>query len=460
MLSHLIDATTAETIPVTVLAKAELGDWRAGQDRHLGAWLESIAFEAEPGQTALCPGPDGGLAEVLVGQDEAAGFWGLAGLPTALPPGAYHLTSADDPDHATKAALSWALGCYRFERYRKPERSPARLAWPEAADRDAVAAAATATSLVRDLVNTPAEDMGPEELAAAAEQLAGEFDAEVSVLVGDALLANNYPTIHTVGRGSSRAPRLIDLHWGAADAPRVTIIGKGVCFDSGGLDLKPSNNMLLMKKDMGGAAHAMGLARMIMMAELPVRLRMLIPAVENMVSGNSFKPMDVIRTRKGITVEVGNTDAEGRLVLCDALCDAADQAPELVVDFATLTGAARVALGPDLPAMFCNDEATAAALIAAAERVEDPLWQMPLWQPYAKNLQSSVADVSNVSDGPFAGSITAALFLQKFVPSAIPWVHLDLYAWNPANRPGRPKGGEAMSMRAVFATIQERYSGG
>lgn len=459
MLTHLIESSAADTIPITVLGKEELGEWLAGRDGQLGAWADSIAFEAKPGQTALCPGADGRLAAVLVGRDEAAGLWSLAGLPGSLPPGAYHLANADDPETATKAALSWALGCYRFERYRKPGRAPASLLWPEAADRGAVAGAATATGLVRDLVNTPAEDMGPAELSAAAEQLAGEFEARFSVLTGDALLANNYPTIHAVGRGSSNAPRLIDIDWGPAEAPRVTIVGKGVCFDSGGMDLKPSSNMLLMKKDMGGAAHALGLARMIMMAGLPVRLRVLIPAVENMVSGNSFKPMDVIRTRKGITVEIGNTDAEGRLVLCDALAEAADQEPELIVDFATLTGAARVALGPDLPAMFCNDDATAAALTAAADRVEDPLWRMPLWQPYAKNLRSGVADVNNVSDGPFGGSITAALFLQKFVPASIPWIHLDVFAWNPVVRPGRPKGGEAMSMRAVFAAIAERFAG-
>ena len=460
MLRHLIDSSTAASVPITVLSKDGLKAWLAGQDGRIGVWVEGVGFEANPGQTALVPSAEGGLGGVLLGRDDTAGLWSLAGLPGSLPLGAYHLANADDPGQAAKAALGWALGCYRFDRYRSGGRAPANLAWPDAVDRDAVAAAATATGLVRDLVNTPAGDMGPEELAAAAEQLAGEFDAHVTVLSGDALLANNYPTIHAVGRGSSRAPRLIDLAWGQADARKVTIVGKGVCFDSGGLDLKPSQGMLLMKKDMGGAAHALGLARMIMMAGLPVRLRVLIPAVENMVSGNSFKPLDVIRTRRGITVEVGNTDAEGRLVLCDALAEAADQAPELIVDFATLTGAARVALGPDLPAMYCNDDTTAAALAAAAEREDDPLWRMPLWQPYAKSLKSTVADVNNISDGPFGGSITAALFLQKFVPAAIPWVHLDVYAWNPTERPGRPKGGEAMSMRAVFGMIAERFGGG
>ncbi len=460
LLRHLIESNAAESVPITILAKEGLAAWLAGQEERVTTWVESVGFEARPDQTALVPGADGGLGAVLLGQNDSAGMWSLSGLPGTLPPGDYHLDGVDDPDRATKAALGWVLGCYRFTRYRSAGPAPANLVWPEAAERGAVEGAATATQLVRDLVNTPAGDMGPEELAASAEQLAAEFDAHASVLTGDALLVNNYPTIHAVGRGSSKAPRLIDLTWGKADAPKVTIVGKGVCFDSGGLDLKPSQGMLIMKKDMGGSAHALGLARMIMMAELPVRLRVLIPAVENMVSGDSFKPLDVIRTRKGITVEVGNTDAEGRLVLCDALAEAADQEPALIVDFATLTGAARVALGPDLPAMYCNDEATAAALTAAAERVDDPLWRMPLWQPYAKSLKSTVADCNNISDGPFGGSITAALFLEKFVPSNIPWVHLDIYAWNPSARPGRPKGGEAMSMRAVFAMIAERFGGG
>lgn len=463
MLRNLIDPNTAESIPITVLPKDGLATWLAGQDDRIKTWVDSVGFKADPGKSALVPGADGGLGAVLLGHDATAGLWELSGLPAALPPGAYRLEGvgdmAADPVWATKAALGWALGCYRFERYRAVDQALADLVWPENADRGAVAAAATATGLVRDLVNTPAGDMGPEELAAAAEQLAGEFDAHVTVLTGDALLVNNYPTIHAVGRGSSKAPRLIDLNWGQADAPKVTIIGKGVCFDSGGLDLKPSQGMLIMKKDMGGGAHALGLARMIMMADLPVRLRVLVPAVENMVSGDSFKPLDVLRTRKGITVEVGNTDAEGRLVLCDALAEAADQEPALIVDFATLTGAARVALGPDLPAMYCNDEDTAAALTAAAESVDDPLWRMPLWQPYAKSLGSTVADCNNISDGPFGGSITAALFLEKFVPAGIPWVHLDIYAWNPSPRPGRPKGGEAMSMRAVFAMIAKRFGG-
>ncbi|NNG05126.1 MAG: leucyl aminopeptidase family protein [Inquilinus sp.] len=456
---YLTDQEPTDTVPIETVTAAGLDSWLAGRDDRLRAWIADTGFAGKPGERALLPGPEGRLAGIAVGVDEDDGLWRYAGLPEALPPGTYRLDGVDDPAAATQGALGWALGCYRFDRYTAREREPARLVWPAAADRAAVERAATATGLVRDLVNTPAGDMGPAELAAAAAQLAGEFEASVVVIAGDDLLPNNYPTIHAVGRGSARAPRLIDIAWGDPAAPKVTIVGKGVCFDSGGLDLKPSNNMLLMKKDMGGGAHALGLARMIMQAGLPVRLRVLVPAVENMVSGDSFKPLDVIRTRKGLTVEVGNTDAEGRLVLCDALAEAADQEPALIVDFATLTGAARVALGPDLPALFCNDEATASALLAAGEREADPMWRLPLWKPYAKSLRSPVADTNNIGDSPFAGSITAALFLEKFVPAAIPWVHLDLFAWNPADRPGRPKGGEAMTIRAVYALIAERFSG-
>jgi leucyl aminopeptidase len=308
-------------------------------------------------------------------------------------------------------------------------------------------------------VNTPAEDMGPAELAAAARSLARAHGARAAVITGDALLQRNYPTIHAVGRASARAPRLIDLRWGAK-GPRITLVGKGVCFDSGGLDLKPAAGMEIMKKDMGGAAHVLGLAGMIMAAKLPVRLRVLIPAVENSVSGNAFRPLDIIRTRKGLTVEVGNTDAEGRLVLCDALAEAMTEKPDLVVDCATLTGAARVALGPDLPAMFANDDATAEALLRHGLAEDDPLWRLPLHAGYRTMLDSKIADMNNVSSGSFAGAITAALFLEAFVDAAVPWVHLDLYAWNPRAKPGRPEGGAAMGLRALYALIAERAGKG
>ena len=460
----LIDSAGADRapVPVTPLSKDRLAGWLEAQEERVRAWVRAVAFRAEPGAPLLLPAEDGTLARVLVGieprgPDAPADPWGFGGLPYGLPEGVYALESTGDAALDAAAALGWALGAYRFTRYRAAERAPARLVWPEGCDRAALTAAAEATALVRDLINTPANDLGPAELAVAAQQLAAEFEAQVSVIVGEDLLVNNYPTVHAVGRASRRPPRLIDLRWGDKAAPKVTVVGKGVCFDTGGLDIKPSAAMLLMKKDMGGAAQALGLARLIMAAALPVRLRVLIPAVDNAISGDAFRPLDVIRTRRGATVEIGNTDAEGRLILADALHEADDEQPALIVDFATLTGAARVALGVELPAMFCNDEPTAATLLAAAHRVADPLWRLPLWQPYVKLLRSGVADISNVGDGQFGGAITAALFLEQFLVRRSPWVHIDLYGWNQADRPGRPKGGEAMGMRAVFALLAQRF---
>ncbi len=311
---------------------------------------------------------------------------------------------------------------------------------------------------MRDLVNTPPNVLGPAEIAGAGRRVAAAFDdAKVKVISGDDLLRQNYPTVHAVGRGSARPPQLIDIRWGRRGARKVTLVGKGVAFDTGGLDIKPSSNMALMKKDMGGAAHVLGLARMIMAAKLPVDLRVLIPAVENSVDGDSFRTSDIIRTRSGMTVEIGNTDAEGRLILCDALTEACADKPDLIVDFATLTGAARVALGPDLPAMFCNDDTLAHDLLAAATLVEDPLWRLPLWQPYKEALASKVADTNHI--GGQAGAITAALFLEKFITGDTPWVHIDTFAWNAGSRPGRPDGGEALGMRAVYELIRQRYAG-
>ncbi len=316
---------------------------------------------------------------------------------------------------------------------------------------------AAAVFLARDLVNTPAGDLGPEELAAAAVHVAESAGACHRVIVGDDLLAENYPTIHAVGRASTRAPRLVDITWGDPAAPKLTLVGKGVCFDSGGLDLKTASGMRLMKKDMGGAAIMLGLAQAIIDARLPVRLRVLLPCVENSVSGNAMRPMDIVRTRQGLTVEIGNTDAEGRLILCDALAEASTETPALLIDMATLTGAARVALGPELAALFCNDDRLAAALLEASAAEEDPMWRMPLWRPYRKMLDSKVADLNNVSEGPYAGAITAALYLQEFVAPGIPWAHFDVMAWNPQSRPGRPEGGEATALRALYAHIAQRF---
>lgn len=459
VLPNLVDAAEGEAVSLIPLSKTTLEAWRAAAVPAQRAWVEAHGFVAESGRTLVLPGEGGRVAAVLVGLEGPLDIWAFGGLPTSLPAGTYALADSVEAETATAAAFGWALGGYHFSRYKGPERAPANLVWPRAADRAAVERAASATALVRDLVNTPANDLGPAELATAAEGLAKEFGARFSVITGDELLTRNYPMIHAVGRASSRAPRLIDIEWGDPSAPKVTLVGKGVCFDSGGLDLKDAAGMLMMKKDMGGAAHALGVARMVMMARLPVRLRVLVPAVENAVSGDAFRPMDVYRSRKGLTVEIGNTDAEGRLVLCDALEEASSETPEIIIDFATLTGAARVALGTDLPAMFSNHDATADALSAASRRVDDPLWRLPLWQPYNRLLKSGIADVNNAPDTRFGGAITAALFLERFVAPAVPWVHIDLYAWNGADRPGRPKGGEAMTMRAVYALLEERFGG-
>jgi leucyl aminopeptidase len=356
-------------------------------------------------------------------------------------------------------ALGWALGCYAFTRYKARKRSFADLVWPAGADRGLVERLARGIGRARDLINTPTEHLGPTELAGAVEDLAARHDARCRIIAGEALLRENYPMIHAVGRASASPPALADLTWGDDAAPKVTLVGKGVCFDSGGLDLKPSGGMRLMKKDMGGAATLMGLASAVMDARLPVRLRLLVPAVENAVSGNAFRPLDVIRTRKGTTVEIGNTDAEGRLILCDALTEADAEKPTLLIDMATLTGAARTALGPELPALFSQDEALAADLLRAGEAVQDPLWRLPLWPPYRKMLKSSVADINNVSDSPFAGAITAALYLQEFVAKETSWAHIDTYAWNLSSRPGRPEGGEALALRALYRLIDSRFSG-
>ncbi|CAO3416642.1 leucyl aminopeptidase family protein [Azospirillum endophyticum] len=458
MLATLLAVDGPDTVALTPVTKAGLADWLAARSPAVASWVKAVGFTGEAGSTVFLPGPDGAVAHVLAGVSAVDDLWAFADLPSSLPAGSYRIDAALDARAATRAALGWALGSYRFSRYKKPpEKGFANLVWPAEADRGEVERAATATWLVRDLVNTPACDMGPAELAQAAQDLAAEFDAAVEVIVGPDLLDRDYPAVHAVGRASPREPRLVDLRWGNPDHPKVTIVGKGVCFDTGGLDLKPSSGMLMMKKDMGGAAHALALGRMIMMAGLPVRLRVLVPAVENVVSGDSFKPLDVLKTRKGLTVEVGNTDAEGRLILCDALAEADSEKPELLIDFATLTGAARVALGPDLPALMSNDDKLASDLTEAGSAVDDPMWRLPLWAPYRKGLDSKVADINNVTTNGFAGAITAGLFLQEFVSKNTPWAHLDTYAWNGSARPGRPEGGEALGLRAAYAVIAKRF---
>ena len=420
-------------------------------------WLADSGFDASTGTFALLADASGKVVRVIAGVDPQDALGALAGLSCTLPEGCYYLADETVLNQPAQAALGWALGAYQFNRYRKGRRAPAQLAIA-AADLALLAPLVDATAQVRDLVNTPTADMGPKELAGAVKQLGKKYKAKVREWVGDELLKANFPTIHAVGRASHRAPRFVELTWGRASDPKVTLVGKGVCFDSGGLDLKPADGMRWMKKDMGGAAHAIALAGLVMQAKLPVRLTLLIPTVENSVAGNAMRPGEVITTRAGHTVEIHNTDAEGRLILCDALAYAAEQQPQLIVDFATLTGAARVALGPDLPALFGNHDECAVAVLAAGQSVDDPLWRLPLWRPYRKFLDSYLADFANAGTSRHAGAITAALYLERFIPDNIAWLHLDTYAWNDADRPGRPRGGEAMGLRALFAFLQQRYS--
>lgn len=424
------------------------GDWRK--------WAKANAFTGEAGQLLVVPDGKGAISAALFGIGEEGGAsLALGGLAKRLPEGSWHL--ADSPADPTLAAIAIGLGGYAFTRYRKAEGREIRIAIPAGADAPRAMRSVAAATLVRDLINTPANDMGPSSLEKAARALAARHAAKVTVIKGDDLLKRNFPMIHAVGRASTDAPRLIDLRWGRAQARKVTLVGKGVCFDTGGLDIKPSSGMLLMKKDMGGAANVLGLASMLMDAKADIRLRVLIPAVENSIGGNAFRPLDVLPSRKGITVEVGNTDAEGRLVLADALALADEEQPDLVIDMATLTGAARVALGPDLPPFFTDDEILASEVDKASRATEDPLWRLPLWKPYLPRMSSRVADTNNVTTDGFAGAITAALFLQKFVGKSTSWAHFDVYGWNPVEKPWAPVGGEAQAIRALEKVILDRY---
>jgi leucyl aminopeptidase len=448
-----IHGVTAATLP----ARAEaLGALAAG-------YAKACGFRAQVGQTLLVPGSDGALACVLFGveaPEASAPDLFLAGkLVGALPPGTYRL--ADGFQDPSLAVLGFRLGSYRFERFRKTDGTPpqerARLLTPPGVDGDRLDLVVGAVALGRDLINRPANDLTPNALEAAARELAEAHGARADVTIGEAL-ASNFPMVHAVGRAAAEAPRLFDMVWGDESAPKVTLVGKGVCFDTGGLDIKPSAAMLLMKKDMGGAATAMALAHMIMGAALPVRLRLLLPIVENAIAGDAFRPGDILRSRKGLTVEVGNTDAEGRLILADALALADEETPELLFDFATLTGAARVALGPDLPPFYTSDDHLASAIAAHATAANDPGWRMPLWDPYDTLLKSKVADLNNISSGPFAGSITAALFLRRFVERTRSWAHFDVYGWTPSAKPGHPEGGAVQMARGLFDLLAARYA--
>ena len=449
----------ARTLPMTALTADKFDQWLKKQPKPTAAWVRSAGFAAAPGSVLLLPGKDGGAAAgALVGVSGDGDIWSWAAAGDRLPRGRYRLAREPKAAVANRIALGWGLAGYGFTRYKGKPKPRAELVWPKQADKAAVEGAVAGTTLTRDLINTPASDMGPAELADAARALARTHKAVCGTVVGDDLLKKNFPAIHAVGRASDRAPRLIDLKWGRTSDPRITLVGKGVCFDTGGLDLKGAAGMLLMKKDMGGAAHVLGLAHMIMAAKLKVRLRVLIPAVENAVSGNAYRPMDVIPTRKGLTVEIGNTDAEGRVVMSDALALAAAEKPALILDFATLTGAARIALGPSLPAMFANDDRLAERFAKAGAAADDPVWRMPLWQPYRKYIEPNIADISNTGKIPQGGAITAALFLESFVEPDIPWAHFDIMAWNSSGTPGKPEGGEAMGLRAAFEVIAKHYA--
>jgi len=444
---HLVDKTSFESWAKT----------RPAEDRAL---LKAHRFDGKSGFAFVLLPRQGGEFEVVSAVADAAELspWCLAKLSESLPEGTYKLAQGEPGP----AALGWLLAQHRFDAFRSKkddaERGHRVLLTGEPAKIDSVVREAEAVALVRDLVNTPAGDLGPAELERAVRDAAERIGAEVRVTSGREL-EDGYPLITAVGRAatSDRTPRLIELEWGRPDHPRVAIIGKGVCFDSGGLDLKPASGMRLMKKDMGGAAHALALATLIAGERLPVRLHLLIPAVENAVAGNSFRPGDVVKSRKGLTVEIDNTDAEGRLILADALTKAGENEPEIIVDFATLTGAARIALGPDLPALFCSDDALAGDLAKAGKTATDPLWRMPIWDAYDEMLKSDIADMANAAGSPMAGAVVAAMFLKKFVPKDVPWAHFDTYAWRDKGKPGRPKGGEALGLRAVFSVLSERY---
>lgn len=446
-----------EAVPLVPLRPADLDAWLDRQPSRIAAWLRRMDFHARAGTWQPVPAVDGDVAMVVAGVGDRPDLWSLAALPRVLPPGldvALQDGAGLDP---AEVALAWALGCYRFDRYRPAGRAPARLVWPDGVAREAIAGMADALAMARDLINTPAEDMGPADLAAAVAEVARSGGAEAVTIVGDQL-CEGYACVHMVGRASSRAPRVVDFSWGEAGAPRVTLVGKGVCFDTGGLDLKSAAGMERMKKDMGGAACVLAVARMVMDAGLAVNLRVIVPAVDNAVDGNAYHPMDIVTARNGMKLEIGDTDAEGRVILADALCAAAEGNPELIIDMATLTGDARTALGPDIPAVLASSDELANELVAAGTAVCEPLWPMPLWKPYAARMNSDLAEINTIADWDFADHIHAALFLQRFVGEAA-WLHIDTGCWNMKDKPGRPKGGEAMGARAVFELLKRRYGG-
>ena len=448
-------SSSADALPLALVGRTTFSAWRDALPPAAAAWAQAQGFDGSPGTVLSLPGEHGELAGAALGIGDALDPFSYGHAPFALPARTWRLHGEHNAATRDALRLGWGLGTYRFTRYKTSTRIPAQLLTDAAAD-DEVFAVLAASVRVRDLINTPTEHMGPAELEAVAREIAQRFGAKLEVVTGDELIAQNFPAIHAVGRASHRAPRLIALRWGEAAHPHVAIVGKGVCFDTGGLDLKPADGMRNMKKDMGGAAHAIALVELIMARKLPLRITLLVPAVENAIGPDAFRPGEVIATRQGISVEIDNTDAEGRVILCDALTYAGEQKPELLLDFATLTGAARIALGPDLPALYANQDAIADEWLDAGLEQRDPVWRMPLWRPYLRYLTSHIADIANAGPSKMAGSVTAALYLERFVPADLAWAHLDVYSWNDADRPGRPAGGEAQGLRAVYTLLKAR----
>jgi len=454
MIRALIDQPENTPITLSLLSVTKFSEWLSSQIPSIQNWVALNKFEPTVASFLILPTEAASAIAII----DALDMWSWGNLPTNLPPAIYQLHPDTSAEFSDQTALVWGLGAYEFLRYKPGRAKFPQLVWPIKCNRSAIEPLLSAIYSARDLINTPIQDMNPETLAQSAQSLALLYGASFKQVVGDALLTENFPLVHAVGRASVHAPRLIDLQWGEKSHPKVTLVGKGVCFDSGGLDIKSSDGMLQMKKDMAGAAITLSIAELVMQAKLPVFLRVLIPAVENAVSGNSYHPGDVLPSRKGISVEIGNTDAEGRLILSDALTEAASASPELIIDVATLTGAARVALGTDISAFFTNTDAVAEALSKAAMSVQEPIWRMPLHTPYRKMLDSNIAQINNVASMGYGGAIYGALFLKEFLPTDIDWIHFDVMAWNLSPRPGRPEGGEATALRGIFAYLKQRYA--
>ena len=454
----LLQKPAATATPIQLVDRASFTSHAAKLPAAARQWLATVGFSGAPDSHALLPDDKGRLAAVWAGVREAAHPYALGALPNALPVGTYRLGDAGLAADDEAAALSWSLGSYAFDLYKPRTRATATLQLPATTTSRRGQLVAEAINSARDLINTPAEHMGPAELAEAAKMVAQAHGAKFRQIVGDDLLKAGFPSVHAVGRAATRAPRLIEFNWGRPKDRKLVLVGKGVCFDSGGLDIKSAEGMRQMKKDMGGAANVLALAQLIMALDLPVRLQVLIPAVENAIAGNAYRPGDVIKTRKGLHIEIGNTDAEGRVILCDAMAYGAEGKPELMIDMATLTGAARVALGAQLPALFCRDMTTARALVDRGLRIHDPLWHMPLWRDYHAGIESMIADIVNTGQGPQGGAINAAIFLEDFVPADLDWLHFDIMAANNSARPGRPAGGEAQAVRTLLGYLEERFS--